>query len=228
MKRVLASARTDFEVEARGGLVLATGVVSLVSVLALQALPPSGLARLLPAVSLQNLGVTAFFFSMALVLLEQSEGSSTARTVTPLRAGEYLAARVGTLATLAAIQHTLLGAALLGFEPHLLVLLAGVVLACAVLALAGFILAAGKQSLGAALLPAVPWLALLLAPMIADVLDWRHPLLLLHPLQGALVLMRAGVVPTPLIELFLALAAGVAWAGAAFATARRVYGCIAG
>jgi fluoroquinolone transport system permease protein len=227
MRRILASARTDFEIELRGGLVLATVVVTAVSVAGLRALPPTGLVRLLPVVALQNLGITAFFFSMALVLLERSENSGTARAATPLRPGEFLAARVATLATLAAVQHASLGAALLGFQPQLVALVAGVVLACAVLVLAGFILAAGKESLGAALVPALLWLAVLLAPMAADVLEWRHPLLLLHPLQGAFVVMRAGVTPTAPVELAVALLAALAWTFAAFVGARRVYWRIA-
>jgi fluoroquinolone transport system permease protein len=223
MRRALATMRVDFEVQARNGLVLATAAVLFAVVAALAALPPTGVARLLPAVALQNLGVTGFFFSIAMALLERSEGSRAARLVTPLRGGEYLAARVATLATLAVAQHLVLGIALTGFGLHLLALLAGVTLACATLALAGFALVAGKDSLGAALLPAVPWLALLLAPMAADVLDWRHPLLWLHPIQGGLVLMRAAVAPAGPAEVGLALVTGLGWAGVAFAVAHARY-----
>jgi fluoroquinolone transport system permease protein len=224
---MLATAQIDLEVQARNGLYAATGLVLLASVAALATLPPTGLARLLPAVAMQNLGVTAFFFSAALALLERSEGSGSARAVTPLRPGEYLGARVATLGLLAAVQHLVLGALLVGPGPGLLPLTAGVVLGSAILSLAGFTLAAGRESLGAFLLPAVPWLALLLAPMLADALEWHYPLLWLHPLQGPLALMRAAVTPAPPWEPPLALALGLGWTGVTFALARRAYGRVA-
>jgi hypothetical protein len=113
---------------------------------------------------------------------------------------------------------------LVGPRLELAVLIVGALLAAAILALAGFAVAAGRESLGALLLPAVPWLALLLAPMLADVLEWRHPLLWLHPLQGPLALMRAAVAPAEPSEIVLGLACGIGWCAAALALARRAYG----
>jgi fluoroquinolone transport system permease protein len=223
MNRFLSTAQVDLEVQLRNGLYLATGLVLLVTVGALSALSSTGIARLLPAVALQTMGVTAFFFSAALVLLERSEGSSLARSVTPLRAGEYLGARVATLGALALVQHLVMGVVLLGPAPQLVALIGGVLLASAILTLAGFALAAGKESLGALLLPAIPWLGALLAPMLADVLEWQSPLLWLHPLYGPLVLMRAAVAPVATWEIYLALVTGLIWVGAASILARRFY-----
>lgn len=223
MSRLLATARCDLALQARSGLYHATGLVLLVTAAALAALPPSGIARLLPAFALNTLAVTAFFFSAALAMLEAAEGSAAARAVTPLRAGEYLGARAATLALLGVAQQLALGLLLLGPAPGLAPLAAGVALAAAILALAGYALAAGKTSLGATLLPALPWLGLLLAPMLADVLDWRSPLLWLHPLEGPMALMRAAVAPAAPWEPALGLALGLAWLGAALALARRRY-----
>jgi fluoroquinolone transport system permease protein len=112
---------------------------------------------------------------------------------------------------------------LVGPAPGLLPLAAGVALAAAILALAGYAATAGRATISDFLLPSVPWLALLLAPLVPDVLDWRSPLLWLHPLQGPLALMRAAVAPTAAWELGLGLAAGLAWLGAALWLARRAY-----
>lgn len=221
MNRLLATARCDLELQARNGLYTATGFVLLLTIAGLAPLPPAGLARLLPAFALNTMAITAFYFGAALALLETAEGSATARLVTPLRVGEYLAARAATLACLGAAQQLAIGLLLLGPVPALGLLAVGACLAAAILALAGHALAAGKSSLGAMLLPSLPWLALLLAPMVADALDWRSPLLWLHPLQGPLALMRAAVAPAELWELVLGLACGVAWAGLAFAIAIR-------
>jgi fluoroquinolone transport system permease protein len=224
MRRLLASTRCEAELQARNGLYLATGFVLLVTMALLSALPAHGLARLLPAVALNTLGVTAFYFSAALALLERAEGSAIARMVTPLRPAEYLGARVATLALLAIVQHLAMGLLLVGPVPGLLALLCGVALAAALLALAGFTATAGRSSINDFLLPSVPWLGLLLAPLVADVLDWRSPLLWLHPMYGPLVLMRAPVAPAVRWELALGLVAGVAWTGAFALVARRAYG----
>ena len=76
MSRLLSTARCDLELQARNGLYYATGFVLLLTLAALGALPASGLARLLPAVALNTMGVTGFYFSAALTLLERAEGRS--------------------------------------------------------------------------------------------------------------------------------------------------------
>jgi fluoroquinolone transport system permease protein len=215
MYRMVATLRCEVELQARNGLYYAVGFVLLVLLAVLAAVPPTGLARLLPAVALNNLAITAFFFGAALTLLEASEGSATARMVTPLRPGELLAARMLTLALLGVIQHGALGLLLLGPVAGLGWLVLGVGLAAALLSLVGQALATGRRELSEFLLAALPWLVLLLAPMIADVLEWRHALLWLHPLYGPLTLMRAAVAPTEVWEIGLALVVGPLWVGAA-------------
>jgi fluoroquinolone transport system permease protein len=223
VNRLLGSARCDLELQARNGLLLATIFVTLISVALLRALPSSGIARLLPAVALNSMGITAFFFSAALVLLERAEGSSIARLVTPLRPIDYLTARAGTLALLALIQNGAIALALLGFSPALLVFVAGAGLAALILALCGFAATHGQSTLSQLLLSAAPWLMLLLAPVLPDLLGWRSPLLWLHPLQGPLVLMRTAVASTEPGELAIAIVASAGWVGAAMRLAARVY-----
>lgn len=223
MRRLLSTARCDVELQARNGLYTATSFVLVVTLAGLSAIPAGGVARLLPALTLNTLAVTAFYFSAALTLLERAEGSAMSRFVTPLRPAEYLAARAGTLALLGAAQHAAVGLLLLGLVPGVLAVAAGAGLAAAILALAGYTAAVGRASVSEFLLPSVPWLALLLAPLLADVLGWRSPLLWLHPLQGPLALMRAGVTPVPTWEPALSLALSLAWTTAALALAVRAY-----
>jgi fluoroquinolone transport system permease protein len=223
MSRMLSTLRCDAALQARNGLYAATGFVLVVTLAGLAALPAEGIARLLPAIALNSLGVTAFYFSAALALLERAEGSATARLVTPLRPAEYLGARAGTLALLGIVQHVAAGLLLIGPTAGLIALAAGVGLAAAILALAGYAATSGRASISDFLLPSVPWLALLLAPMVADVLGWRSPLLWLHPLQGPIALMRAAVTPAPAWEPALGLVLGLAWTAAAFTLAGRAY-----
>lgn len=223
LRRLLSTVGCDIELQARNGLYAATGFVLVITLAGLAALPAAGLARLLPAVVLNTLGVTAFYFSAAMALLERAEGTAVARLATPLRPAEYLGARAATLTLLGVVQHVAIGLMLLGLAPGLLPLAAGAGLAAAILALAGYAATAGKASISEFLLPSIPWVGLLLAPLAADVLEWRSPLLWLHPIQGPLALMRAAVAPAPPWEPALGLALGIAWVAAAFALAVRAY-----
>ncbi|PDW03270.1 hypothetical protein CJ255_09810 [Candidatus Viridilinea mediisalina] len=211
----MATLRCELELHARNGLYYAVGFVLLVTLAVLAALPTAGLERLLPAVAFNNLALTAFFFAAALTLLETNEGSALARLVTPLRQRELLVARMIALALLGAVHHLALGLVLLAPGPSLVLLALGVGLAGALMALLGHYLAAGQRELSAFLWPALPWLALLMLPMIADVLAWQHPILWLHPLYAALTIIRAAVVPVAWWELALGLSLALGWLGGA-------------
>jgi fluoroquinolone transport system permease protein len=211
MSRWLAAISCDVEVQLRNGLYYAVGFVLAISAAVLAAIPHDGLARLLPAIVLNNLAVTAFFFVAALVLLERAEQSRLARFVTPLRSYEYFGAKCLTLLLPALAQHLVLGLVLVGPHPEIVWLGLGVTLATLLMVAAGLVLALRYRSINAMLLPAVPWIALLLVPMLADLLQIEHWLLWLHPLYGAVLLMRAYIIPIPLPWIVAGIVGGLAW-----------------
>jgi fluoroquinolone transport system permease protein len=221
MSRLLAGVRCDLEVQLRNGLYYAVGFVMAISAAVLTAIPHDGLARLLPAITLNNLAVTAFFFMAALTLLERDEYSRMARFVTPLREQEYLGAKLLSLLIPALAQHLVLGLVLVGPRPELGWLAMGVALATVIMVAAGLGLALRYRSINEMLLPAVPWIGLLLLPMLSDILGFEHWLLLLHPLQGPVLLMRAGVAPLPAPLISVAIATGAIWTGVALVLAVR-------
>ncbi|MFV9507821.1 MAG: hypothetical protein AB4911_25005 [Oscillochloridaceae bacterium umkhey_bin13] len=221
LRRCWASLLCELELQARNGLYAATGFVVLVILATLVTLPTSGIARLLPALALNSLAITAFFFGAALSLLATAEGSAAARSVTPLRPAEALVARTLSLALLGGLQLVALGLVLLGLTPALGLLVLGAVLSAAILALFGAALAAGEQSLSQFVLRALPWLVGLLIPMITDVLDWHIPLLWFHPLEGPMSLMRAAIVPTTWPMILLGFGLALVWLGASFGFALR-------
>src|SRR5436305_5271778 len=81
MHRLLATIRCDLRLQQRNGFYYATAFVVAVYALGLSQLHASGarlnLAGLLPAVVLNNLMITSFYFIGALVLLEKTEGTLT-------------------------------------------------------------------------------------------------------------------------------------------------------
>jgi fluoroquinolone transport system permease protein len=212
MGRLIHTLRWDITLQARNGFYLVTGLVLLMWAAMIVPLPALDTAWLLPPMILSNLIVGGFYFVAAIVLLERAEGSLLARAVTPLRAGEYLAARLISLSLLALVEN--LGIAGLlrgaGFAP--LPLAGGVALGTALLGLAGLITVAPYGSINAFLLPSAALAGLLGLPTIAGLAGWASPLLYLHPLEPAMLLMRGAFRPLAAWELAYCLGAGALWA----------------
>jgi fluoroquinolone transport system permease protein len=198
----------------RYGLVAAAALVAALVGLGLSALRLAEPGALLPAALANNLILGAYYVAGGLMLLERAEGSLAARAVTPLGWREYLLARLAALALLNLGEG--LAIALLAAGPRLalLPLAAGLCLATTAFGLAGVAAAARFSSLNAFLLPSLLYIALLAAPVLADMAGWYHPLLLLHPLQGPLLLLRAAFAPADAWQLgasLLSTAGGLAW-----------------
>lgn len=211
MGRLAHTIRWDITLQARNGFYLVTGLVLLTWAALLIPLPVLDTAWLLPPLILSNLIIGGFYFVGAIVLLERAEGSLLARAVTPLRGGEYLAARVISLSLLALIEN--LGLAALfrgaGFAP--LPLAGGIVLGTALFCLAGLITVAPYGSINAYLLPSAAVAGLLGLPSMAALARWESPLRYLHPLEPALLLMRGAFRPLSSWELAYCLVADTLW-----------------
>jgi fluoroquinolone transport system permease protein len=200
--------RWDITLQARNGFYLVTGLVLIMWAALVIPLPQIDTAWLLPPLILSNLIVGSFYFVAAIVLLERAEGSLLARAVTPLRPGEYLAARLLSLGLLALAEN--LGITLLlrgaGFAP--LPLAGGVALGTALFCLAGLIVVVRYGSINAFLLPSAAVAGLLALPTITALIGWESPLLLLHPLAPAMLLMQGAFRPLAAWELAYCLAYG--------------------
>ncbi|HEU5103814.1 MAG TPA: ABC transporter permease [Roseiflexaceae bacterium] len=214
MKRLLSTIRCDMRLQHRNGFYYATAVVVAFYALGLSQLHAAGtqlnLAWLLPAIVLNNLLITTFYFIGALVLLEKAEGTLAAQVVSPLRDREYLAAKVITLAGLALAYNLAVVALIVGFGFGMLALIAGTGAAAALLVMAGFVVVARYDSINEYLLPSLPYAAGLLLPMVY-VIGWESPLLYLHPLQAPLVLMQAAFTPVAAWQLVYGVLGSIVW-----------------
>ncbi|MBE2239722.1 MAG: hypothetical protein IAE81_18190 [Caldilineaceae bacterium] len=213
--RLQATFLCDIRLQARNGFYYAAAAVAVLTVVTLRLLPAQDLAWLLPVMIVNNLIVNGFYFLSGLVLLEKSEGSIEAQIVTPLRSGEYLAAKVGTLALLSLVENLLITLAVVGFNVQLALLAAGIVLGAALYALAGFVVVARYDAINTFLLPSVGYLLLLGLPLLTYFGIGQHPvvamLLLAHPLQPILVLLSAAVEPASPALILYGLGAGAGW-----------------
>ncbi|NJM06004.1 hypothetical protein HC891_07120 [Candidatus Gracilibacteria bacterium] len=101
MKRLLTATHFDARMQVRYGFLVAAGGSILVWVAVLLAFPPDVRRSLTPAIIYLDLALVGFFFIAGLVLYEKDEATILALVITPLRFGEYLAARLITLTLLA-------------------------------------------------------------------------------------------------------------------------------
>lgn len=227
-RRLLATFLCDVRLQWRNGFYAASAVLTVFLIVLLDRLPALAAAQLLPAVIVNNLIVNGFYFVSGLVLLEKGERTLKMQVVTPLRPGEYLAAKGASLALLSLLENVAIvlvvrGA---GFQP--LWLLAGISLGTLFYTWAGFILVSRYEGIGEFLLPSFLYITLLSLPLlsyfgVADVAAVRL-LVLAHPLQPVLAFLQAAF-QAPLVPgerpAYLLLATG--WIVITFTAARRAF-----
>ena len=193
MSRLAATLGCDVRLQLRNGFYWA--VVFLVTSFAvlLWLLPEFDWRPVLPPLILGNLALATFMFTAGLVLLEKDEGTLGALAVTPLAPDEYLASKVVTLTALSLAES--LAIALLACGPRFrpLPLVLGIVLAAALYCLCGFLVILRYHSINEFLFPSMLYLTFLSLPILDYAGIWSTPLMVLHPFQAPLVLMKASV-----------------------------------
>ncbi|MDJ0852404.1 MAG: ABC transporter permease [Myxococcota bacterium] len=223
MTRFAAALRCDLRLQVRQGFLAAGVLVALVWVVLLRQLPASGQATWFPPFLFLNLLVTTFYFVSGLVLLEKGEGVLEALVVTPLRDGEYLAAKVLSLTALGLAEA--LAIVLLVHGPALdwLPVVAGVLLTGTLYTLLGFVAIARYDSINAFLLPSSLFVLVAQLPVLDRVGLLESPVFYLWPTQACLLLLEGGFRPLSGAELAYALLYGALWSGLGFVAARRAF-----
>jgi fluoroquinolone transport system permease protein len=215
--------RFDVMVQARNGFYWASGFVVLAISALLAASPVVVLNNpglWVPALVMFNLQITTFFFVAGLLLLEKDEGTLTALGASPLSARTYLLARSTTLTMLAAVETLVIVWFGFGFSASW-ALFAGIAAVGVTYTGFGVAVAARYESINSLLLPASVIVTVLLLPLLGHFDLAPRLLLVWHPLEPALTLLRAAYRPASLPELMLAAAGSIAWAGIAFNLAQK-------
>lgn len=195
MIRLTATIGCDIRLQARNGFYYAAGFVALFWMLMLSQVTAANLGWLMPVFILSNLLINTFYFVAGLVLLEKEEGTLLAQSVTPLRSGEYLAAKVVTLSLLSLLEALLIVGVGYGLAFDLLPLLAGIILAAAIFVLSGFIAVSRYDSINEYLFPSFLYTLVFIPPFLDYLGLWQSWLVYLHPLQAPLLLAKAAFVP---------------------------------
>jgi fluoroquinolone transport system permease protein len=171
-------------------------VVTAVWTLVLLAMPAPLARGAGPVILTIDTATFGSFFIAALGLFERGEGALAALTVSPLRFGEYLGAKVAILTGLSVVSAVPIALAAGHGPASLGPVLLGVVLLAALFLVLDFALVVRQRSLTGFLTVApfvlVPFIAAPLAHL-TGVLD--HPLLYVVPTTGAVDVIRADIDP---------------------------------
>ena len=224
MRRLAAAVRWDATLQARHGFYAVTAVVVLVWVGILRLLPPvtrADPAALAPAFVVGNLQVTAFYFATALVFLERSQRALQALLASPLRPGEYLAAKALSLTLLATAENALLLVLVYGFRFEWGWLLLGTAALSGIYVLLGLGIVARYPTFSGFLMPSVVYTFALTLPLLSYYGVVPAWLFAWHPVAPPLALLRAGCEPVSLGVLAYGFLGSAVWLALAAWWARR-------
>lgn len=204
MNRLRAAVALEWAVEWRYRVPAVAIVVTAVWTVVLLALPAPVARGAGPVILTIDTATFGSFFIAALVLFERGEGALAALSVSPLRFGEYLGAKVGSLTALSVVSAVPVA---LAAGANLAAALLGVVLLAVLFLTLSFALVVRRPSLTAFLTVA----PLALAPLIAAPLAYLsgvadHPLLFLVPTTAAADVLQGRFDPLALGYLLVTIA----------------------
>jgi fluoroquinolone transport system permease protein len=224
MRRLAATLRRDLLLQYRYKLI----AVSLFMVLfwgGLLALVPEGLRPeprvIVPAFMVVNMMSTTFYFICGLVLFEKGEAVLMALVTTPLREREYLLSKVLSLTLLACFESFGIVVLFFGVRADWGPLIAGSLLLGSIYTLLGFVAVARYDSINEFLMPSLVLTTGLLLPLAAHFGVLSRLLVFLHPVEPALVLMRAAYAPVGGGELAYGLLGAMMWVVVSYQWARH-------
>lgn len=223
MKRWQTAVSLDMRLQFRNGFYYAAAFIAVMSILILWQLPKENLPLILPVFVLGNMTINTFYFMAGLVLLEKGDGVLEGLIVTPLRQVEYLAAKLASLTLLTVAENVVIVTAVYGLRYNLLLLLAGLALMAWFNILLGFIVVARYDSINRFLMPSIPITTALSLPLLGYLGLWHSPLLYLHPVQGALLLLKGAFQPVALWQVAYGLVYTAVWVGWLFKMSQRIF-----
>ncbi len=214
MNRLRAAVALEWTVEWRYRIPAVALVVTAVWTVVLLALPAPVARGAGPVVLTIDTATFGAFFIAALVLFERDEGALAALTVSPVRFGEYLGAKVGALTGLSVVSAVPIA---LAAGVHLAAALTGVVLLAVLFLTVSFALVVRQPSLTAFLTVApLPLAPLIAAPLVHLTGLVDHPLVYLVPTTAVADVIQGGLAPAGLGYALLAVVAAILFARGRF------------
>lgn len=215
----------DFKVQWRSGFYYAAVFSTALWMAVLLVLPDSALGVAMPYVIFGDMAIIGFFFIAGAVYFEKGERTVFALLVTPLRFGEYLAAKLITLTVLAVAASLIVALVDFGAGFGVVALLVSVVLISLLMLLSGLISALPFPSISEWLLPSTGVIGVLSLPLIHYSGLWPSPVFYTIPTHGPLYLLGSAFGQASLSgwQVVYALAYPVVWVAVLSLVARRVF-----
>ncbi len=223
MNRFFNTLRWDIIRQYREGFYFISAIVAVIMIVLLRQIEGVDWTLWWPAILLENLIINAFYFMAGMVLLEKGEGTLEAQIVSPLKVGEYLAAKVISLFILSTLESLIIIGLVSGWAFNWLWLLLGIALVVAMYAFYGFVVVARYDSIADFILPSAIWTMGFSLPLLGYFDLWNHWILYLHPLQAPLILMRAAYHPVAVWELVYGVVYAGVWVGLGYFISRRAF-----
>ncbi|MBE2197293.1 MAG: ABC transporter permease [Anaerolinea sp.] len=223
MKRLVSAMRWDMRLQFRHGFYYAAAFVAVLFIIGLHYLPAVYWPLAMPVLVMGNMTMNTFYFMAALVLLEKDDGVLEGLVLTPLRQGEYLWAKLLSLALLTLVENGVIVTAVVGTQYNPLLLAAGILLLSFINALYGFMVVIRYESVNSFIFPSVFWTMLLSLPFLQYFGLVNTPLVYLHPVQAPLVLLTAAFQPMPAWTIAYGVFYGLLWVAILHRLARRAF-----
>lgn len=205
MNRLLAQLRWETTVQFRQGIFYAAAFVAAVWALTIYWVPDAGIKPVLVSVLFIDLGVFGFFFMPGMYYLEKGERVLEGLVITPLRAWEYLSAKVAVLSMAAMAVGVAVTLIVFGAALNWLWFVIGMLAMSYPLSLLGFVIAARFNGISEYLLPGAFFLALMQIPLLTYLGIVPSPLLYLLPSGPGMIFLTASFGSAPLWQLIFAM-----------------------
>ena len=207
MSRFAATFGWELRIQWRQGIYYAAGVVVLVWVAVLFALPPETRTLLLPFALFMDVSVFGVYLMAGMLFLEKGDRVLQALVVTPMPRGAYLLTKLASLTLIAVGASVFLTLVIHGMRgvnwPMLVV---GSALNAWLMTLIGFILAARYNSISEFLVPSIIFLIPSQIPLLDYFGIWNSRLVYLIPTQPAMLLIAGALNGLEAWQLAYALA----------------------
>jgi fluoroquinolone transport system permease protein len=223
MTRLLSIARWDVQLQFRNGFYFVSAFTAVFFIVLLKQVSGVDLGYWWPAIITANLTINAFYFMAGIVLLEKGEGTLEAQIVTPLRPWEILTSKVLTLGLLSLFEMLAIIVLVQGIHFNWLLLVTGIVLYIAILALYGFIVVARYDSISEFLLPSMLWTLGFSFPLLYYFNIWRSWMMFLHPLQAILILLQSAFTSLPAWKVVYGIGYALLWTGIVMVLSLRAF-----
>lgn len=207
--RLWVATGNDVRLQWRHGFYAAYALVTALYVVALRFTPAGAYPLVVPFLVFSDPAVFGFFVAGALVILERDDGMMQTLFVTPLGVGEYVAAKVISLAAIAVVTSLAIAAGAVGLAFDGPLLVAGVALTAAFIVQVGLGLASRFSTINRFMLVGSAATTILAAPLVVfvGVADWRWVAVL--PTHASLLIIGGAFAdPGPAPR---AAAAALAW-----------------